>query len=61
MQTSALNPTMSLNELRQLDVAISHQLDERSPAADPEGCRLLLRQRAWVRSQVNARLAAETN
>ena len=61
MQTTALNPCLSLADLVQLDVAIGRQIDDSSPATDPEGCRLLLRQRRWVRDQIGRRQAASSN
>jgi hypothetical protein len=61
MTTATLNPCLSLADLIQLDVSIGRQIDETSPATDPEGCRMLLRQRRWVRDQIDARKAASSN
>jgi hypothetical protein len=61
MTTATLNPCLSLNDLVKLDISIGRQINETSPATDPEGCKLLLRQRRWVRDQIERRKAAETN
>jgi hypothetical protein len=61
MTTAALNPCMSLADLVKLDVSIGRQIDETRPSEDPEGARLLLRQRRWVRDQIDARKAAANN
>ena len=60
MTTATLNPCMSLRDLMQLDHAISHQLDGQAPRPTPRA-RLLLRQRRWVRDQINVKMAAQSN
>jgi hypothetical protein len=60
-QTASLNPAMSLADLVELDRSIGHQINDTDPATDPDGARLLLRQRRWVRSQIDTRKAAQSN
>jgi hypothetical protein len=61
MKTASLNPAMSLHDLVELDRSIGHAINDVNPAEDPESARLLLRQRRWVRDQIDARKAAESN
>lgn len=60
MQTDSLM-TLSLNDLVKLDTSIGRRINDTDPAKDPEGARLLLRQRRWVRNQIEARKAAASN
>jgi len=61
MMTANLTPCLSLDDLVKLDIAIGHRINETSPATNPEGCRLLLRQRRCVRDQIERRKAAANN
>jgi hypothetical protein len=61
MTTATLNPAMSLDDLVKLDISIGRQINDTDPATDPESARLLLRQRRWVRDQIEARKAAASN
>jgi hypothetical protein len=61
MTTANPYPCLGLDDLVNLDWRIGRAIDATDPATDPEGARLLLRQRRWVRDQIEARKAAASN